>query len=235
MSTQPYSKHEWVQETRFGKWFLSTDIWYKYVLTEAFDDLGTLLKERIPSGKVLDAGCGQGQAFTLLEKYFNPSLIVGLDIDSELISRAQSETDKIQCPNELIVGTATQLPYPDNYFDTIFCHQLLHHVGNQMAVLKEFHRVLAPEGILLVCESCRSFIESYWVRWLFRHPMQAQKSAEEYIELVRSAGFEIGDQNINKTTPWWSLRDFGITQKLGIRNPESLVTTEVAMIADKKH
>ena len=235
MSTQPYSKHEWVQETRFGKWFLSTDIWYKYVLTEAFDDLGTLLKERIPSGKVLDAGCGQGQAFTLLEKYFNPSLIVGLDIDFELISRAQSEADKIQCPNELIVGTATQLPYPDNYFDTIFCHQLLHHVGNQMAVLKEFHRVLAPEGILLVCESCQSFIESYWVRWLFRHPMQAQKSAEEYIELVRSAGFEIGDQNINKTTPWWSLRDFGITQKLGIRNPESLVTTEVAMIADKKH
>ena len=32
---------------------------------------------------ILDAGCGQGLAFVLLEEHFHPRTIIGVDIDKE--------------------------------------------------------------------------------------------------------------------------------------------------------
>jgi hypothetical protein len=39
-SESAISRQEWVRETRFGRWFLSTNIWIHYVLGEAVQDLG---------------------------------------------------------------------------------------------------------------------------------------------------------------------------------------------------
>ena len=64
----------------------------------------------------------------------------------------------------------------------IFCHQLFHHISNQARVLEEFFRILMPGGVILISESCRSFINSFPVRLLFRHPMHVQKTAAEYVE-----------------------------------------------------
>lgn len=234
MQRQSVAEQGWVRESRFGRWFLTTDMWFRYVLAIAIDDIDSLLEDRLPrGGTILDAGCGQGQAFTLLETHYHPGCIVGLDIDVELIQVAPTTVNQSRCPVGLTAGDARQMPFPDGHFDAVFCHQLLHHVSDQEAVLREFYRILAPGRLLLVCESCRSFIDTFPVRLLFRHPLDVQKSAEEYIDLVRSIGFELNDQHIKLTTPWWSQRDLGITQKLGLRGNAPLVPTEVAMVAIK--
>jgi len=231
---QSISDPDWVKETRFGKWFLSTKVWFRYVLTEAFSDLDSLLKDKRPTaGRILDAGCGQGQAFSLLENFFEPDLIVGVDIDAELIDVAASAVNQNKCQVDVLVGSVCKLSYPDGYFNTIFAHQLLHHVPNQMEVLQELYRVLSPGGLLLSSESCREFINTFPVRLLFRHPMEAQKEAEQYIALVRSAGFQLHDSAIKTSSPWWSQRDLGLLQRLGWRNSTALIPTEVIMVAEK--
>lgn len=48
------------------------------------------------------------------------------------------------------------LPFPDGQFDLISCHQVLHHIPNVTAVTRELARVLAPEGVLLLCEPTTS-------------------------------------------------------------------------------
>jgi hypothetical protein len=70
------------------------------------------------------------------------------------------------------------------------------------------------------------------VRLLFRHPLQVHKTAEEYIELVKSIGFKIHDNDIKTSTPWWSRKDFGLTEKIGLPQKPREVT-EILIIARK--
>jgi ubiquinone/menaquinone biosynthesis C-methylase UbiE len=225
-------KDQWVKETRFGKWFLSTQIWYKYVLTQAGVDLTRMLQGRGQGGRILDAGCGEGLAFDLLERYFKPTAIVGIDIDKAQISKAEKVAATMTTPTQALHGNACTEHFASDSFDVIFSHQLLHHTSQQQEVLAEFRRILKPGGLLLVGESCVTFIKSLPVQLLFRHPNMAQKDAPGYVELVRSAGFTVNEGDIYSSRPWWSRRCLGIAQKCGI-NKYNAPATEILLIAKK--
>ncbi len=223
----------WVRETRFGRWFLGTHTWYRYVLSQAIIDFKALLGERMPAqAHILDAGCGQGLAFGLIEQHFMPAAITGIDIDGEQIKKAVAVAAATATPTTALHANASSLALAAESLDMVFCHQLLHHTGQQTEALQEFYRLLRPGGILLVGESCRSFINSAPVRLLFRHPEMAQKDAQGYVDLVRSAGFVFTDSDIQTSRPWWSRRCLGVAQKLGLGlgNTEP---TEILIVATK--
>lgn len=227
---------EWVRESRFGRWFLSTDIWRRYVLSEALDTLVGILGRPVQcQAHVLDIGCGQGSAFGLLDEALGPVRITGVDIDGELIDRAASEAERLNCGLQVLRASALQLPLKDASVDVVFCHQLLHHMTCQADALAEIVRVLCPGGLLLMSESCRCFIESSLVRFLFRHPMAAQKTAEDYVDLVRAAGFAVEDDDIEAAVPWWSRRDFGLGPALGWRRAPEHIPTEVYVVGRKRY
>ena len=227
------SETDWVRESRFGRWFLSTNMWFQYVLSEAVFDLTQLLNNRIvDTHQILDAGCGQGLALGLLEQHFQPKTIIGVDIDAELIRLAPEAAKRCHCEVKFHRSSVCNLNISDNSIDLIFCHQLLHHLPDQTRALKELYRVLVPGGVVLIGESCRSFITSLVIRLLFRHPMHVQKTAEEYVELVKSIGFTIQDDDIKTSRPWWSRKDFGLTEKIGLPQQQHEVT-EIVMIARK--
>ncbi len=226
-------EREWVRESRFGRWFLTTNIWFHYVLREAVVDFKQLLNNRLSgTTQMLDIGCHQGLAFELLEQHFQPKAIIGVDIDREFVVRAREMAQRCQCQVKCENGTVYNLDFPDASIDVIFSHQLLHHLSDQARALEEFYRVLVPGGIILVGESCRSFIHSLPVRLLFRHPKNVQKSADEYVELVKSFGFTVEDEDIKTSRPWWSRPDYGFTELLGWPQKQQ-EPTEVLMIARK--
>lgn len=212
---RPAQPSRWVPETRFGTWFQGTTVWFRYVLLEALAELERLLgREGERFARVLDVGCGQGRAFLALEERFRPDVLVGVDVDPRMIDAAAWAAARCSCRVELRVGDATGLELPDSCVDLAFCHQTLHHLEDQARALGELRRVLEPGGVLLLAESCRPFIESRRVRLLFRHPMQVQRSADEFLELLRAGGFELGSDRISTPEPWWSQRDFGLGARL---------------------
>lgn len=227
------STRDWVPETAFGKWFLSTNIWRKYVLELAVADLRRLGGEGVAGAeKMLDVGCGQGVALPLLMQHFQPRSLLGIDIDAAQVEKARQTAAHCGGQVSVLQSSVTRLDLPDNSVDLIFCHQLIHHVAHQEAALRELYRVLAPGGALLLSESCAAFIHTWSVRLLFRHPEGVQKSADQYLALVRSIGFVVDPQQTEASTPWWSLPDFGLLRRLGLqgRTPE---VTEVLMVARK--
>src|SRR5436853_193684 len=83
---------------------------------------------------------------------------------------------------ETRIGDLSALEMPGESVDIVFCHQTFHHLTRQEETLAEFHRVLKPGGLLLFAESTLAYIESWIIRLLFRHPMDVQRSAGEYME-----------------------------------------------------
>ena len=223
----------WLPDTAFGRWFLSTDIWLRYVLTPAIDDLKSMLgPEPDAFDCLMDIGCGQGRALPVLADRFQPKRMLAIDSDPLLIARAADASRALRCQVETKTGSVLALDLPDNSLDAIFCHQLIHHVAQQECALRELYRVLAPGGYLLVSESCQAFISSWTVRWLFRHPPGVQRSSRGYVQLVRDSGFAVDERQIREYAPWWSLHDLGVRQRLGLSRRVP-APTEVIMIARK--
>ena len=221
-----------VPETRFGTWFLGTNTWARYVVTEAMQNLRTLLPaDARPVRRVLDAGSGPGVSIVLLDEMFQPEEIIAIEADPHEVQRSTAAARGCRCRVDVRYGDAAQTGLADGSVDLVLCHQTLHHVVKQEETLAEFYRVLAPGGVLLLAESCREFILSSSVQWLFRHPNQVQKTAAEYQELVRRAGFVFGPENVATSIPYWSRPDWGLMRKLGWRSAKPEEPTQVNLAA----
>lgn len=224
----------WVKESTFGIWFLNTDMWHDRVLKRALDDLNTLLADSRPAyASILDIGCGRGHALGQLDQRFNPARISAIEIDASLIGDAVRQAERCRCPATVTAGNAEALPYADQSFDMVFCHQSFHHIVQHEKAIAEFYRVLKPGGTLLFAESCRKFIHSFLIRLLFRHPMHVQKTADEYIALIRQAGFEVDQKAISTPYLWWSRPDVGALEWFGFGVPESREETLLNLVAVK--
>ncbi|HEF4760382.1 TPA: methyltransferase domain-containing protein [Pseudomonas putida] len=227
-----YLSDNYVEETRFGLWFLRSRTWQHYVLRVAINDLRSLFSETPPSHPVLlDAGCGQGKSFQLLRQTFMPGRLIGVDADPYSLNRSGAEAVNQGIKVELIGSDCANLQVPDASVDLLFCHQTFHHLVEQEQALAEFYRVLKPGGYLLFAESTEAYIDTWVIRWLFRHPMQVQKSAAQYLEMIRRQGFEFGARNVSYPYLWWSrAKDFGLLEQLGVCKPKPFGQREETLV-----
>lgn len=212
----------YVEETRLGFWFLRSHTWQHHVLRVAINDLRSLFSDELPTAPViLDAGCGQGKSFQYLDKTFAPKRLIGLDADPLSLHLSAEEARRQGIDIELIGSDCAELKVADDSIDILFCHQTFHHLVQQDRALAEFYRVLKPGGYLLFAESTEAYIDTWVIRWLFRHPMHVQKSAAQYLEMIRDQGFEFEPQNISYPYLWWSRsKDFGLLERVGLLKPK---------------
>jgi SAM-dependent methyltransferase len=82
--------------------------------------------------RVLDVGCGHKPYFPF---FAGASEYVGVDMAGN--------------PDADVVGTVESLPLADGSFDIVLCTQVLEHVDDPAAAVRELHRVTAPGGRVL--------------------------------------------------------------------------------------
>lgn len=98
--------------------------------------------------RVLDIACGGGElSLKVAERGCE---VCGIDISESGIKHAKrlAEREGITC--DFRVGNAEDLPYPDGYFDKIVCSSSLEHFGDDIKALNEMHRVLKPDGTVVL-------------------------------------------------------------------------------------
>ena len=224
----------WVKESAFGIWFLNTGTWLNRVLKRAIIDLEALLPDKQSNySAILDIGCGRGNSFKLLDEHFNPGIIAAIEIDESLVVDAIKLGQMCRCHVNVAVGNAETLPYHNQTFDMVFCHQSFHHIIRHEQAMQEFYRVLKPGGVLLFAESCKKFIHSLPIRLLFRHPLTVQKSADEYLTLIRHSGFHVAPESISTPYLWWSRPDIGAFEWFGFNVPQQREETLLNLVAVK--
>jgi ubiquinone/menaquinone biosynthesis C-methylase UbiE len=237
LSTQTISRATvpYVEETRFGKWFLKTETWRVHVLERAIVDLLRLIPERRASYEVVvDVGCGSGYSLPKLAQRFAPRELVGIDIDPQMLAMARAEAQRAGIAARLLESSNTRMPLADASVDLLFCHQTFHHIVEQEQALAEFLRVLKPGGLLLFAESTRRYIHSWMIRALFRHPMDVQRSAPEYLQMLRQAGFAVPESQVSYPYLWWSRGDLGILERwFGVAPPKEREETLLNLVAVK--
>lgn len=112
-------------------------------------ELLATVRERIrvdPSVRVLDLGGGAGAATELFAH--GAGEIVVLDPDPKKLQRGQARRLGLTFTH----GVAEALPFPDGRFDRVASVLSFHHFRDGRAALAEASRVLAPGGMLLVCD-----------------------------------------------------------------------------------
>ena len=99
------------------------------------------------SGKVLDAGCGDGTFTKILNKHNRHLQLFGLDISETAIKKAADENFHRL---EFTVGDVISLPYKDCSFDCVILIEVLEHVFDIMSLLTQINRVIKKNGTLVI-------------------------------------------------------------------------------------
>ena len=168
------------------------------------------------TSNILDVGCGPGTITSDLAKIASKGKTIGVDNSAEVIEQASSSFPPSAVPNlKFNVGDATKLEqFEDNTFDIVHAHALIVHIKDPVQVLKQFHRVCKPGGIVAVRESSPSVvlslkpdipaIRSYWDRALPTiAQMGGQPDAGKKLDAwAKEAGFgSDGGRIVTSTSP----------------------------------
>ncbi len=130
--------------------------------------------------KILDVGCGTGANLELLSEFGEAE---GVDVSTEALSfcRERGLTGVKQ-------GAAESLPYADNSFDLVTGLDVVEHLDDDLAGLKEMRRVLRPDGKTLL------FVPAFMFLWGVQDDISNHRrryTMKELKRVLREAGFAI--------------------------------------------
>jgi SAM-dependent methyltransferase len=97
---------------------------------------------------ILDAPCGRGFYLNMI-RYVSDCKLVGLELEWDVIRKAQRNVGSLP---GLMLNNANiyQLPYPDDTFDAAILSEVLEHIDDDVAALREVMRVLKPGGVVAI-------------------------------------------------------------------------------------
>jgi len=103
------------------------------------------LLERHPNGRILDIGCGDGYITKLISKKTSAEPH-GIDISGNAVKTARKRGVKAK-EADLDEG---RISYPKNYFDVVFCGDILEHIYNTEVLLENIYRILKTGGYVII-------------------------------------------------------------------------------------
>ena len=146
-----------------------------------------------PGLDLLDIGCGPGSITADFAGRLAPGNVCGIDPSSDVIAAAQRDHPGVA----FAIGDVYHLAFEDASWDVVHAHQVLQHLTDPVAALKEMRRVVRPGGIVAARDS--DYATFTWhpenerfVRWLTL-----------YREIARSNG---GEPDAGRQLRSWAQR-----------------------------
>lgn len=130
--------------------------------------------------RILDVGCGTGANLEMLSQFGSAE---GVDVSVEALEFCEARGLK-----NVRRGEAEHLPYDNNSFDLVTGLDVVEHLDNDLAGLKEMRRVLRREGRILL------FVPAFMFLWGVQDDISNHRrryTAADLKKVVAQAGFEL--------------------------------------------
>ncbi|MGQ0553955.1 MAG: class I SAM-dependent methyltransferase [Planctomycetota bacterium] len=149
------------------------------------------------SGRALDLGCGTGVMLDHLADRYGQ--VFGIDLSLEMLEGFDLSELRPGLRVTLLRGDMAALPLAGDGFDVIVCRSALHHMEDEVAVLREIARVLRPNGRLILGEPANDNLLTRAARaWVRRRPsfgtlhtIDRAYTRGQLRELLAQAGLEV--------------------------------------------
>ena len=155
--------------------------WYtgrRKILTSFVADICGRITDRRP--RLLDVGCGTGANLLMLSQFGDAE---GVDISEDALAFCRERgLEKVR------LGAGEKLPYDDGTFDLVTALDVVEHMDDDLAGLREMRRVLRPGGRVLL------FVPTFMFLWGVQDDVSNHRRRYRLAELQRvleQAGFEI--------------------------------------------
>jgi len=137
------------------------------------------LRSRIENPKILDVGCGTGANLEMLSQFGSAE---GVDVSDDALDFCRQKGLTVQ------KGLAETLPYADETFDISTALDVIEHLDDDGAGLREMHRVTKRGGYSLI------FVPAFMWLWgvqddISNHRIRYTKS--QIVERIEKAGFRV--------------------------------------------
>ena len=129
----------------------------------------------------LDLGCGTGEMMKQILQTDNCKELYGIDLSEEMLAVAKS---KLPDQVKLLLGDSESLPFPDNFFDVVYCNDSFHHYPAPRNVLSEVQRVLKPGGTFLMGDCWQLYIGRVIINFYMRHSKEGDVKIYSETEMV---------------------------------------------------
>jgi ubiquinone/menaquinone biosynthesis C-methylase UbiE len=124
-----------------------------------------LLKAMEPSDhRILDIGCGTCAFAARVLKRVPYARVWGIDLSAGMLRHCHRRLRGLGDRLHLVQADSARLPFKDNAFDVVTCTHSFHHYPAQKQAIAEMHRVLRPNGKLLIIDGDR---DRAWGNFLF--------------------------------------------------------------------
>ena len=148
---------------------------------------------------MLDAGCGEGETLVRLAGTL-PDRVAALDISPEAV-----EFTAARLPGaEVCQGSVYELPFADHAFELVLCLEVLEHLRDPAAALRELDRVSAASVLVSVPHEpwfrAGSLLRGKYVRTLGNHPEHINHWNPRTLRQLLETRFEV--ISLSRSFPW---------------------------------
>ncbi len=201
---------------------------------------------------ILDVGCGPGTITVDLAQTVAPGTVTGIDTAAKVLDAARELAAEAKLTNtEFVEADVYSLPFDDGHFDVVHAHQVLQHLTDPVAALREMRRVTRPGGFVAVRDADYSAMAWYpesaaLTEWnTLYHEVATTNGAQpdagrRLLAWVREAGFDAEKvtasagvwcyANDEERTWWGSLwADRCLSSRFGAQARETGLADDVAL------
>jgi ubiquinone/menaquinone biosynthesis C-methylase UbiE len=151
--------------------------------------------------RLLDVGCGPGTITVDLAQRLAPGEVVALEREASVLAEVERLAVGRGVDNlTTVVGDVYGLAYADGEFDVVHAHQVLQHLSDPVAALREMRRVTRPGGLVAARDADYAAMTWYPLdprldRWLeIYHAVARSNGAEpdagrRMLAWAKAAGF----------------------------------------------
>jgi SAM-dependent methyltransferase len=163
---------------------------------------------------LLDVGCGPGTITLGLARLVAPGSVTGIDREAGVLEQARSHAASEGVAARFEEGDVYALRFEDASFDVVHAHQVLQHLSDPVAALREMRRVLRPGGVVAVRDGDYSSFS--WApldrrldRWLEIYRAVARRNGGEPDagRFLKKWALDAGFTEITASSSTWTFAD----------------------------